>query len=198
MLCLSAFVSSVSFASANSASLGAKKQLSFLKKVRQSHWRNEPYTPPPFVIDPPLVENNSSPLDIPVIPIGKIEVSIGQQKVYVYDTLDTLLYSSLVVTGKSGVGTPRGTYPIQRKRSKFYMQGCLFLNGKEDCWNVWVNYASYFTGRGHALHDAPYRSRFGTAAGYSWNGSHGCVNMPRAAAEYIYHHAPMGTNIVIF
>ncbi|MEI6222474.1 MAG: L,D-transpeptidase [bacterium] len=174
------------------SSRSVQKHINYLQNIRTNQWESEKPTPTPSPV--PLgveVINNKSPLDIPNITIGKVEVNLSEQKAYIFGVNGELLFSSLVVTGKNGHLTPTGTYKIQSKRAFFYMNG----NLAGETWHVWTNYASFFTGLGHALHDSPWRSRFGPAAGRAYNGSHGCVNMPTPSASYIFRNASIGTSV---
>ena len=55
----------------------------------------------------------------------------------------------------------------------------------------WMGY-----GGGYGLHDASWRRVFGTQD-YKWNGSHGCINMPTAAAKKLYGMVEVGTPLYI-
>ena len=46
------------------------------------------------------------------------------------------------------------------------------------------------------LHDATWRWSFGGDI-YTYNGSHGCVNLPLNTAAYIYNNVPTGTTVKI-
>ena len=47
------------------------------------------------------------------------------------------------------------------------------------------------------LHDATWRRRFGGDE-YKYNGSHGCVNMPKSKAGELYNMVEVGTPVVMF
>ncbi|MBQ7463714.1 MAG: L,D-transpeptidase, partial [Lachnospiraceae bacterium] len=49
---------------------------------------------------------------------------------------------------------------------------------------------------GYGLHDASWRGAFGGNI-YKTNGSHGCVNMPRATAEALFATVNVGTPVVV-
>jgi lipoprotein-anchoring transpeptidase ErfK/SrfK len=53
-----------------------------------------------------------------------------------------------------------------------------------------------FLGNAYGMHDASWRSSFGGGI-YKYNGSHGCVNMPRWAARKLYNKVSVGTIVVI-
>ena len=52
-----------------------------------------------------------------------------------------------------------------------------------------------FTWDGQGLHDASWRSSFGGSI-YSYNGSHGCVNLPVSFASQLYEEAKTGTPVI--
>jgi lipoprotein-anchoring transpeptidase ErfK/SrfK len=116
-----------------------------------------------------------------------IEVNLTRQMIYVYQGGE-LTGSTAVGTGKDGWETPTGTFYINSKYRYDDMAG----DYRNESWYVEdVPYAMYFTGDGHALHGAPWRSSFGT------RGSHGCVGMPESFAGWIYSIAPIGTPVYI-
>ena len=50
---------------------------------------------------------------------------------------------------------------------------------------------------GEGLHDATWRSKFGSTI-YKTSGSHGCVNLPLSAAETIYGIIEAGWPVIVF
>jgi hypothetical protein len=59
---------------------------------------------------------------------------------------------------------------------------------------------------GEGLHDASWRSNFGPGSdlaptdlgnGNTILGTHGCVNLPLDAAQFIWNWAPIGTTVVV-
>ena len=53
-----------------------------------------------------------------------------------------------------------------------------------------------YNGNSFGIHDASWRSRFGTMD-YKWNGSHGCVNVPTKAMEELFNMVEVGTPVYI-
>ena len=51
-------------------------------------------------------------------------------------------------------------------------------------------------GNSYGLHDASWRSRFGGNI-YTYNGSHGCVNMPRSEVSKLYNMVEIGTPVYV-
>ena len=68
---------------------------------------------------------------------------------------------------------------------------------KKDEWDVKVNYWLAFIGGNYGFHDATWRGEFGGYI-YTWDGSHGCVNLPLWAAEFLYDNADEGTPVFIY
>jgi hypothetical protein len=99
-----------------------------------------------------------------------------------------------VTTGKDGSNTPTGTHLVLGRNANFYMTGGTV---GVDYYKVWVDQAIWFTSQGHAIHDASWRNGSFGGQDYHWNGSHGCINSPDDAANYIYNWATVGTPVVV-
>ncbi len=120
-----------------------------------------------------------------------VEVSIAAQHVWFYKDYQ-LVVESDVVTGCIAKNTPTqtGIYPIAYKESPATLIPSNETNGTAV--QYWM---PFYDGQG--LHDASWRSAFGGQI-YQTSGSHGCVNMPRYAAEMIYNNADTGTPVVLY
>ena len=119
----------------------------------------------------------------------KILISIDDQHVWVY--FDGELWNeSDVVTGRQNVhDTPKGV---------FYITECIngkYLRGAD--YKTWVNKWMRLTNSGIGLHDATWRSSFGGNI-YTYNGSHGCINLPKKFAYDLYEHAYVGLPVIIY
>lgn len=116
-----------------------------------------------------------------------IKVSISKQKLWYYKK-GKLIYTSNVVTGQKHVhDTMPGTYSIRSKSRNVYLIGPDYKS--------FVNYWMPIYGA-VGLHDATWRWSFGGDI-YTYNGSHGCVNLPLNTAAYIYNNVPTGTTVKI-
>ncbi len=114
-----------------------------------------------------------------------ILVSIGDQGLWYYRN-GVLQMSASVVTGTRGVNdTPRGSFRIQYKARSVYLRG--------PDYKTFVNYWMPIYGD-IGLHDATWRGAFGGGIYYT-SGSHGCINMPYWAAQYIFNDAPTGIRV---
>lgn len=118
-----------------------------------------------------------------------IEVSKSAQHVWVYRPDGKKVMDSPCVTGRRGVhDTPTGVYYISQRAKEYNMRG-----------DGYVSHCKRFmriTNTGVALHDASWRSVFGGNI-YTYNGSHGCVNLPTAFALKLYDRVTTGRTMVI-
>lgn len=121
-----------------------------------------------------------------------IEVSLSQQHLWAYQD-NQVIFSTPVTSGASGYGfgTQTGLFSIYSKQRSRY------LNGSQYGWsyNVFVDYWMPFNG-GAGFHDADWRSSFG-GQDYINGGSHGCVNMPKSSAAFLFGWVNIGTPVWI-
>lgn len=96
---------------------------------------------------------------------------------------------SKVVTGGRGCGTPTGRFKLHHKARNVNLTGPGYVSH--------VNYWMPFIGQSYGMHDASWRSQFGGSI-YKYNGSHGCVNMPRSKVSKLYKMVPNGTRVIIW
>ncbi|RJO60935.1 hypothetical protein C4544_04160 [candidate division WS5 bacterium] len=120
-----------------------------------------------------------------------IDINISTQTMDAYLKGGNKVGSWAITSGRSGWDTPTGTFLITRKAYNVCMP-----NPPSTQPLCGIHYVSYFTGAGHAIHQAWWRSYFGSQD-YKWNGSHGCINAPLWVAQYIYDWAPIGTPVTI-
>ncbi|MDR1185481.1 MAG: RICIN domain-containing protein, partial [Coriobacteriales bacterium] len=110
------------------------------------------------------------------------DVNLTTQKmIYVKDGI--LVLESNVVTGAPSMRTPTGTFKVSRKLSPTVLVGPGYAQP--------VTYWMQFTSNGVGFHDATWQSSFGGNR-YLSHGSHGCVNMPMAAAKELYRVISVG------
>lgn len=137
--------------------------------------------------------NNETKKDIEVTVDKKnnlsyIKVSIVEQKLYYYER-NKLVLETNIVTGMRGVSpTPTGDYKVLSKERNVNLTGADYTS--------FVSYWIAFKGNSYGLHDASWRSRFGGNI-YTYNGSHGCVNMPRSEVSKLYDMVEIGTPVYV-
>ncbi|MBQ6663330.1 MAG: cell wall-binding repeat-containing protein, partial [Firmicutes bacterium] len=122
-----------------------------------------------------------------------IEVSISQQHLWYYEDGE-LIFDCNVVTGNPWASdyqlrTPYGHSYINNKMTNGTLTGADY-SVKVDYW-MSFNYGSYY-----GFHDASWRSSFGGDI-YTYDPSHGCVNLPYWAAQELYYHCYVGTDVYI-
>ena len=119
-----------------------------------------------------------------------IEVDLDKQVLYLYKDGEMVMNTD-VVTGSSYSSsrrTPTGVYKVYNMMRDVTLEG--------DDYESDVSYWMPFRG-GYGLHDAPWRSRFGGSI-YTYNGSHGCVNMPVEKARELYETIDVGYRVVVY
>ena len=118
-----------------------------------------------------------------------IEVDMGNQKLYAYLNGE-LLVETDVVTGnmKNKTSTPEGVVYIYAKQRNRTLRG----PGYASFVKYWIPVKG-----GIGLHDANWRSKFGGEI-YLKNGSHGCINIPKAVMPEIYESFEIGTPVIMF
>lgn len=127
--------------------------------------------------------------DISLLPENRfVEVDLSEQQTRLYLN-NELAYSTANVTGKDSSPTDIGYFDIDGKAMG------VTLTDNQTYWS-YVNYWMPYNG-GEGLHDADgWRSTYGGDI-YHNSGSHGCVNMPLSAAEYIYNNVDVGTRVLV-
>lgn len=143
-----------------------------------------PMQPVPFK----TLYNRTTVLDVPKY----IEINLSTQRLWAYQD-HNVVYQSNITSGATryGFGTSTGMFNIYGKRTNTHLRGQQY--GPAYDYDVFVKYWMPFNG-GEGLHDASWRSSFG-GQDYVYSGSHGCVNLPDAAAAWIYNWAEIGTTV---
>ena len=117
-------------------------------------------------------------------------VYIDTQTIY-YVRYGQIVFQSDVVTGQVGEhDTPTGTYHIRSKR--MYVT----LEDREQTYSSEVVYWCPFWGEKYGVHDSTWRTKFGGNI-YKYNGSHGCINLPKYKMAQLWDLISVGTKIVI-
>lgn len=136
-------------------------------------------------------------------PITRIEIRLGEQKVYVYQG-DNIAGISPTTTGKPGHDTPPGHYSVLVKD----------IDHKSNLYGVFLDAHGYVIsgdakagdapppGGVYDAADMPYYLRIredgvGLHAGYlpGYPASHGCIRLPPAFAELLFSNVSVGTPV---
>lgn len=116
----------------------------------------------------------------------RIEVDLGEQRAYLFEN-DVVVQSWYISSGLPGNDTDTGHFRITSKLRTQNM-GNQDLTKAPNYYTPNVPWVMYYNGD-EALHGAYWHNNFGNRM------SHGCVNMPLGAAEFVYGWAPMGTEV---
>jgi hypothetical protein len=124
-----------------------------------------------------------------------IVISIGRQELTAFQD-GTAVLTSLVTTGRPALPTPPGVYSVFARYSPYEMispwgYGSAFWYPPS-----WTNWAMEFRSGGYFIHDAPWRSWYGPGSDI-YNGTHGCVNVPRSNMAFLWNWTPIGTTVVV-
>lgn len=118
-----------------------------------------------------------------------IEVDMTEQKMYYYVD-GVLTIDTPIVTGNTSrrMGTPSGVNYVYAKQKNRILRGRDYATHVDFWMPVKGNIG---------IHDASWRGKFGGTI-YQTNGSHGCINTPRAAMEQLFDMAEVGTPVIMF
>ncbi len=118
-----------------------------------------------------------------------VEINLTAQHLFFYKDGKLIVDADFVSGNVSkNYSTPVGTYPIQ------YKENDATLNGED--YSTPVKYWMPFNGN-IGMHDAPWRNQFGKDI-YLTKGSHGCINMPPAAAKKVFKDIKRGVAVVVY
>lgn len=118
-----------------------------------------------------------------------VEINLTAQHLFFYKEGKLIVETDFVSGNVSrNYGTPTGTYPIQ------YKENDATLNGED--YSTPVKYWMPFNGN-IGMHDAPWRREFGKKI-YLTGGSHGCINMPPAAAKKVFDNIKRGVAVIVY
>jgi lipoprotein-anchoring transpeptidase ErfK/SrfK len=124
---------------------------------------------------------------------GKVVVvNLALQRLYAYDNGKSIFDAAVpITTGKYGFETVTGEFAIYLKEEHHKMVSPFPGIYYDDVVNYWMPF--YL---GYGLHDAPWRSVYGTQD-YPVVGSHGCVNIPLNSTIVLYNWAEVGTRVIV-
>lgn len=139
-----------------------------------------------------------------VMPHRAIMVSVGEQALRAYQDGRQVLFS-YITTGRPELPTVTGHFFIYEKVTPFEFHSPWPLGSPYYYAPTWIKYWMPFTG-GYGLHDAWWRAHYGPGTNVSGDGpgsseptgTHGCVNIPFAATQWLWDWAPVGTPVVVY
>ncbi len=136
-----------------------------------------------------------------------VVVSIIEQAMRVYDN-GKLVNAFQVTTGQPDLPTPPGAWWVEGKKSPTEFKADVPQSSPNWYPPTPINYAMQFHSNGYFLHDSWWRSQYGPGTNfphldpggtqYSIHGSHGCVNLSKDNAGWLYGFVQLYTHIVIY
>ena len=123
------------------------------------------------------------------------EVDLKEQHFWYYKD-GKLMYDCDIVSGKptAARNTPGGVYKLWYKERDKTLVGS---TSEGESWSTFVSYWNNISTFGVGLHDATWHPYFGGSR-YIEDGSHGCINMPLEAAEYVYENVDFDTPVFMY
>jgi lipoprotein-anchoring transpeptidase ErfK/SrfK len=136
-----------------------------------------------------------------------VVVSLSEQAIRVYDN-GKLIKAFQVTTGQPDLPTPPGTWWVEGKQSPTVFKADVPPSSPNWYPPTPINYAMQFHSNGYFLHDSWWRSEYGPGTNfphldpggtqYSIHGSHGCVNMAKNDAGWLYGFVQLYTHVLIY
>jgi lipoprotein-anchoring transpeptidase ErfK/SrfK len=150
------------------------------------------------------ISNSSNGGGTPSASGKEIVISISHSWLYAYQN-GKQVFNAAVITGRSALPTPTGTFHIFAKLSPTTFTSPWPYGSPYWYPPTHINHALEFLGGGYFLHDTWWHTRYGPGTNnwhydpvYGWQwGTHGCVGMPDSAASWLYSWAPIGTTVQI-
>jgi len=136
-----------------------------------------------------------------------VVVSLAEQVARIY-TNGKLVNAFQVTTGQPDLPTPPGTWWVEGKKAPTVFKADVPQSSPNWYPPTPINFAMQFHSNGYFLHDSWWRSEYGPGTNfphldpggtqYSIHGSHGCVNMSKDNANWLYSFVQLYTNILIY
>lgn len=118
-----------------------------------------------------------------------VEINLTAQYLFFYKDGELIVETQLVSGNPSrGNETPVGAYAVTYKQRNATLRGADY----ETKVTYWMPYCGDV-----GMHDAPWRACFGGSI-YKKSGSHGCINLPKEAAEIIYENIEAGDPVLVY
>ena len=136
-----------------------------------------------------------------------IVISFSEQAMRVYQN-GKLVNSFLVTTGRPDRPSPPGTWWVEGKQSPTVFKANVPQSSPYWYPDTPINYAIQYHSNGYFIHDSWWRADYGPGTQFphqdssgdifSSQGSHGCVNMAKVDANWVYNYVKVFTHIVMY
>jgi hypothetical protein len=136
-----------------------------------------------------------------------VVISLAEQAMRVYQN-GALVNAFLVTTGRPERPSPPGTWWVEGKKSPTVFKATVPQTSPYWYPDTPINYAMQYHSDGYFLHDSWWRSDYGPGTNFphqdssgdsfSSFGSHGCVNIAKDNAAWLYNFVVVYTKVVIY
>jgi L,D-transpeptidase catalytic domain len=136
-----------------------------------------------------------------------IVISLEEQAMRVYQN-GKLVNTFLVTTGRPDKPSPPGTWWVEGKQSPTVFKANVPQSSPYWYPDTPINYAIQYHSSGYFIHDSWWRADYGPGTqfphqdssgdNFSAQGSHGCVNMAKDDAAWLYSYVQLYTHVVIY
>ena len=136
-----------------------------------------------------------------------VVVSLAEQVARIYNN-GKLVNAFQVTTGQPDLPSPPGTWWVEGKKSPTEFKADVPQSSPDWYPPTPINFAMQFHSNGYFLHDSWWRSEYGPGTNfphldpggtqYSIHGSHGCVNMSKDNAGWLYNFVQLYTHVLIY
>lgn len=129
-----------------------------------------------------------------------VDVDLTEQRAYFYDEWGDMIVETPIISGSVAVpgrNTPEGVYAITNKMLEQTLVGLPDPNNdNKPLYETLVHFWMPFIGNMVGLHDAYWQSYWGPEVYKTYDGSHGCINLPPDIAEWCYGWIDVGTPVI--
>lgn len=136
-----------------------------------------------------------------------VVVSLYEQAMRVYQD-GQLVNAFLVTTGRPDKPSPPGTWWVEGKKSPTVFKADVPKTSPYWYPDTPINYAMQYHSDGYFLHDSWWRSDYGPGTNFphqdssgdpfSAQGSHGCVNLSKDNAAWLYNFVQLYTTVLVY
>ena len=136
-----------------------------------------------------------------------VVVSLNEQAMRVYQN-GKLVNAFLVTTGRPERPSPPGTWWVEGKKSPTVFKATVPQSSPYWYPDTPINYAMQYHSDGYFLHDSWWRADYGPGTNFphqdssgdsfSFYGSHGCVNIAKDNAAWLYNFVALYTTVLVY
>jgi L,D-transpeptidase catalytic domain len=136
-----------------------------------------------------------------------VVISLAEQAMRVYQN-GKLVNTFLVTTGRPDKPSPPGTWWVEGKKSPTVFKATVPKSSPYWYPDTPINYAMQYHSNGYFMHDSWWRADYGPGTQFphqdssgdifSSQGSHGCVNMAKDNAGWLYSYVEVFTHVLIY